>query len=209
MLKTPHTNSNMRIGLYGGSFNPPHAGHLNVAMQAIKRLKLHQIWWLVTPGNPIKENSHLPPIAQRLKQAQDFAQHPKIFVLDIETPLKTVKTYQLVDRLMIKRPTPQFIWLMGADNLQNLHHWNYWQNFMHNIDIAVFDRPEYTHKSLRSQAAQRFSNHRIISRNGSRALFFPRHHLRANPNKKYWQFLFTKHDGNASSKIRQQTMIFS
>lgn len=149
----PIYTRNRSIGLLGGSFNPAHEGHLHLTLEAIKRLKLDQAWWLVSPGNPLKDASDLMPYKKRLQLAQEMAApHPKIVVSDIEARLSTHFTVDTVNKLQSRFPATHFVWLMGADNLVSLHRWHDWRKLCDKIPIMVFDRAPFSHTAQRSKA---------------------------------------------------------
>lgn len=150
-----------RIGLFGGTFNPPHDGHRLVSTTALKRLQLDAVWWLVTPGNPLKENSGLPPLDLRMAAAREVAAHPRIVVTGVEAEIGTRYTYDTVRYLTARCPTVRFVWLMGADNLVGFHRWQRWQDIASLVPIAVIDRPQSTLKGAHSRASAWLAPHRI------------------------------------------------
>jgi nicotinate-nucleotide adenylyltransferase len=131
----------LRIGLFGGSFNPAHSGHLYVSLTALRRLKLDYVWWLVSPGNPLKSNSGAADFAKRFASAQRIARHPRLIVSDLERQLGTRYTVDTVKRLLSRFPQVQFVWLMGSDNLENFHLWRDWQKLAQYLPLAVVQRP--------------------------------------------------------------------
>lgn len=141
------------IGLLGGSFNPAHAGHLHLSVCAIKALRLDEVWWLVTPQNPLKDKHDLAGYRERLASAQRIAQRHNIMVSDIEAHLRTRYTYHSLQQLQRRFPGTQFIWLMGADNLAGFHRWHRWQDILRMMPVAVMDRVPFSHSALRSKAA--------------------------------------------------------
>ena len=148
----PHGRG-QRIGLLGGSFNPAHAAHRLISLIALRRLKLDAVWWLVTPGNPLKSGDGLPDVAQRMHQARCLANHPKIHVTALESLLRTRYTIDTLQHLLPRCPDVHFVWLMGSDNLLQFHHWKQWQQIATCVPVAVIDRPGTTLKSLHSRAA--------------------------------------------------------
>lgn len=148
------------IGLLGGSFDPPHAGHVHITRAALKRFGLDQVWWLVSPGNPLKPS---PPadLARRMGAAQQIMQHPRVRVTDIEALLGTRYTAQTLRALRRRYPGVRFVWLMGADNLAGFHHWEAWQQIMARTPIGVLARPGAGLRAGLSPAARRFAAARI------------------------------------------------
>jgi len=158
-LRMPVAGDGAKIGLFGGSFNPPHEGHLNLCDLALKRLQLDQIWWMVTPGNPLKDVSELASLDERIAKCHAIISHPKIKVTAFEARHKvryTADTLKLVKKL---RPRNDFVWLMGADNLAGFHHWQDWRGIANMMPIAVIDRPGSTlsyHSALASIALSKY-----------------------------------------------------
>ncbi|MFZ8958590.1 MAG: nicotinate (nicotinamide) nucleotide adenylyltransferase, partial [Paracoccaceae bacterium] len=131
-----------RIGLFGGSFDPPHAGHLHISREALKRLRLDQVWWLVSPGNPLKSRGPAP-LDARINAARALqVGHPKLRVTGIEAQLGTRFTAQTLRQMQALYPKLRFVWMMGADNLAQFHLWQDWQEIISSLPIAVFARPQ-------------------------------------------------------------------
>jgi len=145
-----------RIGLLGGSFNPAHGGHRAVSLFALKRLGLDQVWWLVSPQNPLKSSRGMAPLSERLAEAKIIAHHPRIIVTDLETKAGTYYTVDILRMLKRRFPRTQFVWLMGADNLNQLPRWHRWQDIFRSVPVAVFRRPAYAAGRKKGKAAQRF-----------------------------------------------------
>ncbi len=160
-LRPPPAQRGMRIGLLGGSFNPPHAAHRLISLTALRRLRLDQVWWMVTPGNPLKERSALLPLAERIRLCRQVSRHPLIRVTGFEAGIGTAYTERSLSFLRRRFPGVHFVWLMGADNLASFHRWNEWQAIVGLMPIAVEDRPEWRYRALASPAASRFSRFRI------------------------------------------------
>ncbi len=156
---------NRTIGLLGGSFNPAHDGHLHISLYALNTLGLDEVWWLVSPGNPLKSHDALAPYATRLAQAKTLAAHTRIRVSDIEAALRTVYTVDTVAELKARHPGTQFVWLMGADNLAQFHRWRKWRALFAMLPVVVFDRAPYSHRSQRSKAYLAF--HKFILKNNA------------------------------------------
>jgi nicotinate-nucleotide adenylyltransferase len=150
----------MRVGLLGGSFNPAHAGHRHVAALALRRLRLDQVWLLVSPGNPLKPRDGMAPLAQRLCGARAIADGRRVVATAIEAMLGTRFTIDTVRLLLRRFPRVRFIWLTGADILPQLPRWRRWQEMLRRIPVAVLPRPGYTRRALASQAVQRMRHAR-------------------------------------------------
>ena len=148
------------VGLLGGSFNPPHEGHLHDSLLALRLLGLDQVWWLVSPQNPLKSHRGMAPFADRMAAAQSFARNPRIVVSDIETQLGTIYTADTLAKLTCLYPRTRFVWLMGADNLIQIRHWQRWTEIFHMVPVAIFDRPPYSLKVGASLAARRMARWR-------------------------------------------------
>ncbi len=148
-------NRQTRVGLLGGSFNPAHGGHLHIARLALQRLRLDQVWLLVSPGNPLKAARGMAPLADRLASARGIADGRRIVATAIEARLHTRYTYDTLRALQQRFPRVQFVWLMGADNLVQLPRWQGWLGIAAAMPFAVLPRPTYNSRALASQAAHR------------------------------------------------------
>lgn len=138
-LIPPHAPG-MRIGLFGGTFDPPHQAHLGASLLALKRLKLDRVWWLVTPGNPLKNTSGLAPLQNRINAARALTRHPRIDVTGLEAVIKTRYTYDTIVWLKTRCPGVRFVWIMGADNLRSFHRWQRWRDIAKLVPFVVVDR---------------------------------------------------------------------
>jgi nicotinate-nucleotide adenylyltransferase len=156
----PNVSEGLRIGLLGGSFNPPHAAHRELSLFALKRLQLDRVWWLVSPGNPLKDTRALPALTTRISAARDVADHPAIEVTGIEAALGTRYTVDTIAALRRRFPNVRFVWLMGADNLAQFHRWRDWERIARQVPLAVIDRPTDSFRALASPAAQALSRYR-------------------------------------------------
>jgi nicotinate-nucleotide adenylyltransferase len=153
----------MRVGLLGGSFNPAHQGHLHVAKAARRRLRLDQVWLMVSPGNPLKPVQGMAPPAARLASARAIADGRRIVATDIEGRLGTRYTDDTLRLLRTRFPRVDFVWLMGADNLVQFPHWRHWRRIARKTPFAVLPRPTYNHRALASQAAQLLRKSRLAA----------------------------------------------
>ena len=160
-VKTPLAFPGQRIGIMGGSFNPPHDGHRIVAETAMKRLGLDQLWWVVTPGNPLKTNGGMPPLSQRISAAHKFARGPRMKVTGFEADLGTPYTAATLAFLKRRYPGVHFVWVMGADNLASFDRWQHWRSIAAAMPIAVVDRPGWRMKALARLAASALGPARI------------------------------------------------
>jgi nicotinate-nucleotide adenylyltransferase len=157
----PSTAPGQRVGLLGGSFNPPHIAHRQISEIVLKRLGLDQIWWLVTPGNPLKGRGDLAPLAERLLLCRAMAKNPRIEVTAFERDLPAAFTAGTLAFLKRRSPRVRFVWIMGADNLVGFHHWRRWREILTTVPVVVVDRPGWRLKALASKAARAFAAHRV------------------------------------------------
>ena len=153
MHPTAHTTRGRRIGLLGGSFDPAHQGHVHITLEALKRFDLDEIWWLVSPGNPLKTRGPAP-MARRMARAKAVMQHPRVHISGIEAQLNTRYTAQTLRALRQRFPFARFTWLMGADNLAQFHLWKDWQEIMQTVPVGVLARPGDRIKGRTAPAAQ-------------------------------------------------------
>ncbi len=151
----------MRIGLLGGSFNPAHEGHLAISKSALARLGLHQVWWLVSPQNPLKPARGMESLEKRLGRARAVARHPRIRASALESVLGTRFTVDTIEALGLRFPKVAFVWLLGADNLIQLPKWKRWQRILNNVPVAVFSRPSYSLRAATAKSAVRFARFRV------------------------------------------------
>ncbi len=158
---TPPSYSGNRIGLLGGTFNPPHKGHVDASKTALKRLQLDRIWWLVTPGNPLKTIDGLPSVQHRMAWCRDVIDDNRIIVTGFEQHLPDAYTANTIALLLTQRPTTQFVWLMGGDGLVNFHRWHDWQAIIDALPIAVIDRPGWRLAAMSSKTAKAFASCRL------------------------------------------------
>jgi nicotinate-nucleotide adenylyltransferase len=157
----PHVEKGMRIGLFGGSFNPPHAGHALVAEIALRRLALDQLWWIVTPGNPLKSARELAPLSERLRRSEEITKDPRMKVTAFEASYHVRYTADALALVKTRNPGVDFVWIMGADNLRDFHRWQRWRKIVMTFPIAVIDRPGSTLSFLSSVVAKTFDYARI------------------------------------------------
>ncbi|OUR80014.1 hypothetical protein A9Q83_02270 [Alphaproteobacteria bacterium 46_93_T64] len=151
-----------KIGLLGGSFNPAHEGHLYISETALRTLGLDEVWWLISPQNPLKSADGTRSFADRMKRAEVLTKNPAIRVSDFEKTHSQTYTADTLVKLQRVYPTHQFVWLMGADNLIQFPKWRHWRDIFDTMPIAVFDRPGYTFKALAGEAARCYADCRIF-----------------------------------------------
>lgn len=195
-MRLPHAEPGNRIGLFGGSFNPPHTGHLTVAETALKRAALDQIWWLVTPGNPLKDRVALAPLAERVQAVKRVADHPRMRVTAYEALVGTPYTARLLAKLKTIRPRINFVWVMGADNLGSFHHWQAWRSILDNVPVIIVDRPGASLMPLSSMAATAYAPYRHDERL-ARSL--------PDTSPPAWTFLHTRLDSSSSTALRRRS----
>jgi nicotinate-nucleotide adenylyltransferase len=167
----PHARG-MRIGLFGGTFDPPHAAHRAACLLALHRLGLDRVWWLVTPGNPLKDSRGLAPLHDRVAAARALARHPRIDVSDLEATLGIRYSYETISYLLRRCPGAHFVWIMGADNLRSFHRWQRWRGIAALVPIAVVDRLGPSLYATASIASQAFAHVRLPE---TAAMALPRH----------------------------------
>jgi len=193
-----HRWKNMRVGLLGGSFNPPHKGHVHISKMALKALNLDAIWWLVTPLNPLKSADGLLPIKERVRLSREINDHPKIVVSDIESVFKSPYSYITVKKLNQYFPDTHFAWITGMDNAHNFHKWNNWQEFLDNMCMIHVTR--HPPVNLMKQCPVRMlssQKHIVVDQGASRPL---------DSNTTYW-LLQKKMVNISSTEIRNRNQL--
>jgi nicotinate-nucleotide adenylyltransferase len=158
----------MRIGLLGGSFNPPHLAHRAISLFAIKRLKLDRVWWLVSPGNPLKDHATLHDLDERADAARRMANDPRIDVSCLEAVIGTRYTADTIAYLRRRTSGLRLVWIMGADNLAQFHRWQNWRRIASEVPIAVIDRPPQSFRAMAAPAAQALSRYRLPENQAAR-----------------------------------------
>jgi len=180
--------------LLGGSFNPPHQGHIDASLTALKRLQLDRIWWLITPGNPLKKNNGLPPVQQRIAWCTDLIDDNRIVVTGFEQHLPDAYTANTLALLCTQRPTTNFVWLMGGDSLVHFHHWHDWQAIIDAVPIAVIDRPGWRLPAMSSKTALAFAACRLPETDAA-AL--------STAQTPAWLYLTTPQNALSSTELRE------
>ena len=183
-----------RIGILGGSFNPAHRGHLHVARLALQRLRLDQVWLLVSPGNPLKTAHGMATLAHRVESARGIADGRRIIATSIESRLHTRFTFDTLRALRLRFPCARFVWLMGADNLVQLPRWQHWIGIARTMPFAVMPRPTYNQRALSGQAAHRLRH----------ALRDAREAPSLVQRAAAWTFLPAKQDPSSATAIRER-----
>ncbi|GAB4232917.1 MAG: nicotinate-nucleotide adenylyltransferase [Kiloniellaceae bacterium] len=185
-----------RIGLFGGSFNPAHEGHLEISREALTRLGLDGVWWLVSPQNPLKSAAEMAALDARLAAARRLADDPRILVTALETRLGSAFTADTLQSLVTLLPRVNFVWLMGADNLIQVHEWQDWQKIFHTLPVAVFDRPTYSLRALSGKAARTFARYRLKDSSARRL---------AEARPPAWAFIRCRLNPQSATEIRART----
>lgn len=192
-LRMPHVEKRMQVGLFGGSFNPPHAGHALVAEIALRALALDQLWWMVTPGNPLKAGRILAPLAERLALSEAIAEDPRIKVTAFEAAHRVRYTADTLALVRARNPGVDFVWVMGADNLAQFHRWQRWREIATTFPVAVIDRPGSTLSFVSSIMAKTFDHARVDERDAPRL---------ARMRPPAWTFIHGPRSSLSSSAIR-------
>jgi len=192
IVKAPLAFAGQRIGLLGGSFDPPHPGHVHISRWALKAIGLDAVWWLVSPGNPLKADGPAD-IDRRVAACLELVDHPRIHVTDIERHLGSPFTANTLMHLGLRYPGIRFVWLMGADNLASFHHWEGWRWIIENHSIGVLARPGEQVRAGLSPAARRYAHLRL---SGSQARM-----LGHGPDAR-WALLNGPMSDHSSTRIR-------
>lgn len=196
-LRMPHVEKGMTVGLFGGSFNPPHEGHVLVSEIALRRLGLNQLWWMVTPGNPLKDSTGLPGLAERIQLSEDINQDPRVKVTGFEAVFDTAYTAETLALIRQRNIGVNFVWIMGADNLAGFHKWQDWQIIAKTFPIAVIDRPGSTLSYLSSIMAKTFDYARLDENDAP---------VLARMKAPAWTFVHGPRSPLSSTAIRNKTL---
>ena len=192
MSKAPTAKAGQVIGLLGGSFDPPHDGHVHISYAALKRFGLDHLWWLVSPGNPLKEHGPAP-LDERMQAAQAMMRHPRVTVTDIEARLGTRYTAETIAALRRRYPGVRFVWIMGADNLAQFHRWQDWRWIIETVPVGVIARPGQRLGARRSKAAKVYRHARVMGRAS---------HILGLLDAPAWSFINVPMSDQSSSAIR-------
>jgi nicotinate-nucleotide adenylyltransferase len=196
-IETPEVvrrSPRLRIGLLGGSFNPAHEGHRAISREALKRLRLDRVWWLVSPQNPLKPADQTTDLEQRLTAARAIADHPRVVVTDLERRIGTRYTVDTL-RWLSRKCRARFVWLIGADNLAQLPRWRRWQRLVRMVPIAVFDREPYSYVALAGRMASAYAGGRLAERRAP---------VLAETQPPAWVYLRLRRHQASSSALRQR-----
>lgn len=191
----PPSAAGMRIGLFGGSFNPVHQGHLLVMEKTLRRLELDALWVIATPGNPLKSHDDLAPLAERVAAARDMIKNPRIKVTGFEAEKGFRYTWQTLKFLKRSLPDRQFVWIMGSDSLAGFHRWERWQDIAATFPIAVYARPGSSRRALASRAALTLAHAQIDQEDAP---------ILAGLPAPAWVYLHGRQSPLSSSAIRAQ-----
>jgi nicotinate-nucleotide adenylyltransferase len=181
------------VGLLGGSFNPAHSGHLHISKQALNRLGLDQVWWLVSPQNPLKSKLGMASYNNRMSHANSIKYDPRIRVCDLENKIGTCYTSETLEKLKLQYPNTRFIWLMGADLLPEMSNWKNWSNIFNLVPIAIFDRWPYANQLSVSKTAKKFDRYRRPDREAE---------LLVDMHPPSWVYIFCPLNAMSSTFIR-------
>ncbi len=190
----PYAVAGQTIGLLGGSFDPAHGGHAHITREALKRFGLDRVWWMVSPGNPLKSNGPAP-LEARMARARAVMRHPRVVVTDIEARLGTVATADTLAALGAIYPGVRFVWLMGADNLAQLHLWHNWRYIMDTVPVGILARPGERVSARNSVAARIYRRYRIAGLAS---------HLLARRDAPGWCFINVSMVDHSSTAIRDR-----
>jgi nicotinate-nucleotide adenylyltransferase len=193
-LKRPAAEPGMRIGLFGGSFNPAHDGHRLVALQCLRRLALDRVWILVSPGNPLKDHAELAPLADRVAATEQLMDHPQIDVTAFEAAQGYQYTFETLDYLVAAEPGVSFVWIMGADSLLSFDRWERWEEIARTMPLAVYARPGATFRATRSPAAVALAEFRLPEDKAA---------ILADSRPPAWVYLRGIMSGQSSTAIRR------
>ena len=193
-VRLPLTTSGQKIGLLGGSFDPAHEGHVHITREALKRFGLDRVWWIVSPGNPLKERGPAP-MARRIAAARAMMDHPRVEISDVEAQIGSRYTAQTLRALRRVKPDVRFVWLMGADNLQQFDQWRDWQEIMRSVPVGVLARPGARTPARTSRAARAFDDFRLPGKQSQRLADMP---------APAWCFINVPMSAQSSTKLRRQ-----
>ena len=188
------SNYRPKIGLLGGTFNPPHNGHLKISKQAKLILQLDEIWWIIALQNPLKSSKKSSTFDSRYFNAKKFLdQEKKIIAKPIELEINNQFSYYTINYLINRYNNYKFVWIMGADNLNQIQDWKYWHKIFESIPIAVFNRPKYSYPSLSSIASKFYAKYRLKGHPKLLSIMEP----------PIWTFIWNSHENQSATEIRK------
>ncbi|WP_375656605.1 nicotinate-nucleotide adenylyltransferase [Bartonella sp. CM120XJJH] len=196
----PHVERSNVVGLFGGSFNPPHAGHLLVAKIAIRRLHLDQLWWMITPGNPLKDCTQLLSLEERMQLSFKLIDHPKIRLTGFEQAIGSKVSVDTIFHILTHYSGVNFVWIMGADSFTTIHHWYRWHDIVSMLPIAIIDRPLGNQSALSCPMAHIYRRFRLDERESKRLPFI---------KPPVWTYLHGPLSFQSSTKLRLKKNDFS
>ncbi|WP_412057510.1 nicotinate-nucleotide adenylyltransferase [Bartonella sp. DGB2] len=193
--RPPYAPPGAVVGLFGGSFNPPHAGHVLVAKTALRVLRLKQLWWMVSRGNPLKDHGALASLEARMVASCAQICHPKVRVTGFEAVIGSHYSFSTLVYLKQRYPLIRFVWIMGSDSLAEFHHWKQWQRIIEMVPVAIIDRPSTPMAALSSPMAQRYQKFRLLSRQAPLLGFL---------EPPAWVYLYGSRSNLSSSLLRDE-----
>lgn len=197
-VRVPPVAAGQRIGLLGGSFNPPHRAHVAISEAVMKRLGLDEVWWIVTPGNPLKDHNDLAPLAERLSACRRLVTNPRIKITAFEGDLGSAATFVTLSFLKHRFRGVHFVWIMGGDNLAGFHRWSHWGEITRLMPFVVADRPQWRLKALSAPAARALAPYRL---SGDAARSLP---MKKTPA---WLYLTLRLSPESSTQIRARRSV--
>lgn len=189
----PHCVGGLRVGLLGGSFDPPHSGHVQATQWALKKLDLDRVWWLFSTGNPLKARRPAD-LTDRIREASERFCHPRVVFSDLEMQFSTVRTVDTLERLQSVFPGAHFVWLMGADNLTGIHRWACWKELFDRVPVGVLSRRDHRFAASRSVGARTFGSSRIPEAEARKLATLP------PPS---WTMVHMPYDDTSSTRLRE------
>ena len=187
----------MSVGLLGGTFDPPHGGHVHVSELALNRLGLDRLWWMVTPGNPLKQRADMASFVDRLNAARALMRHPRIDITGFEAATGSAYTADTIAFLRRRYPGTRFVWIMGADNLASFHLWDRSDDIMRRVPVAIIDRPGYRLAACASRTSHRFAGAYVEESDALGLKFI---------NAPAWTFLTVPLSSLSSTALRDSTV---
>ncbi|MEG8098743.1 nicotinate-nucleotide adenylyltransferase [Candidatus Liberibacter brunswickensis] len=195
IMRMPKVENGMKIGLFGGSFNPPHYGHTEIANIAIKKLNLDQLWWIINPYNPVKSYNLSFSLEKRIGLSKSLIKNPRIRITAFEKHFNQKETFHTILEVKKHNKSVNFVWIMGADNIKSFHQWHNWRKIVLTVPIAIIDRFDGTFNYTSSPMAKTFEHARIDETLS---------HLLCKTIPPSWLFIHNRHHIISSTDIRRQ-----